>query len=178
MRSDTAVTYVLGPPGQYHGIKVAAKTDTFALRMGQCIIDEMHTSDTTAHGHIQHNLRCAVKVFKRVEEQIGLPRNFLMKKLMQRVDGCLGFYSPPKEPNLRQARMHDMLITLPTTVYNLFLQVTRLGDKKDAGGSSPMVDATNVQHMGLLLPYLFHDLAKDEVDTYNKGKTAEDSEAD
>ena len=38
--------------------------------------------DTTVHGHIPHNLRCAVKVFKRVEEEIGLPWNFLMKMLM------------------------------------------------------------------------------------------------
>ena len=86
----------------------------------------------------------------------------------------MGHYHPPSEPRLKLARMHYTLISLPASVRKLFSRITGVDTTKDKGGSGPMVDASDVQHLGLMLPYLFHRLATDEVEAYNKGKTAHD----
>ena len=138
----------------------------------QSIFDVMHCAD---HGHSIHNLKYVIIFLLNLQVTLGLLRNELMHKIMSRVAMCMGKYKPVGEPTLRLDRKHDTLISLPNSVHKLFLKLTGLDKKKEkSSGSGPMVDANDVQLMSLMMPYVFHKIASDEVEQFNRGKRVRD----
>ena len=122
--------------------------------------DMMHVCD---HGHIPHILKYPMKQLLRLEEVLGLPKYTFLKKLICRVRLMTGACSGTDGQSL--SRHHQTLLCVPKTVEKLFNSLAGRGSKQEK--SNPIVDANEMQRLGLALPYLFEGLCSKVVAQYN-----------
>ena len=123
----------------------------------QCYKDPMHVYD---HGVAMHIIQAVVKTIHKLEVDLGLPKNTLMKRLT------------------RTARMHNLCSSLDTkhttlmgfthqSIVTVFEILSTPGKKGQNLKQSPIVDAGDVQKLMLTLPYLLDGLVDEELEAHN-----------
>jgi hypothetical protein len=120
--------------------------------------DPMHGYD---HGVAMHIVNATVKTLNKLEVDLHLVRNTLVKRLTARMHNMSSCHEN-KHTNLL-GFTHQSIVTLFETLTTL----NKKGEKQ-----SPIVDASDVQKLMLTLPYLLDCLADEELAAYNAGKAA------
>ena len=116
----------------------------------------MHAYD---HGVAMQIITASVKTLHNLEDDLGLARNTLVKKLTARVHNLCSDLS---------VKHTTMMSFANQSIMDLFEKLTT-PDKKGQK-QCPIVDATDVQKLMLNLPYLLDGLAQDELAAFNAGK--------
>jgi len=118
----------------------------------------MHAYD---HGVAMHIITAVVRTLHKLEIDLGLRPNTLVKKLTARV---YNMCSSNEAKHLTMLRFtHQSIVTL----FETMTTPNKKGQKQ-----SPIVDATDVQKLMLALPFLLDGLADEELKAFNSGKLA------
>ena len=113
----------------------------------------MHACD---HGVAMHINNAIVKTIHKLEFDLGVPRNSIMQKLTARLHNlCSSLYS--KHTTL-MGFSHQSIVSL----FETLTTPNKKGKKQ-----SPIVDASDVQKLMLVLPYVLDGLADPEISEYN-----------
>ena len=120
--------------------------------------DPMHGYD---HGVAMHITTATVKTLHKLEVDLHLIRNTLVKKLTARLHNMTSSL---------ENKHTNLLGFTNQSVVTLFETLTTLNKKGEK--QSPIVDAGDVQKLMLALPYLLDDLADEELEAYNANKAA------
>ena len=105
-----------------------------------------------------------MKQLMQLEADLGLQKYYFLKKMIQRVRLLTGEFEGRDGQIL--SRNHQTLLSLPNTIVKLLNSLAgRSADKKK---SCPIVDANEMQRLGVALPYLFDSLCQREVELFNK----------
>ena len=115
--------------------------------------DPMHAYD---HGVSMHINNAIVKTIHKLEVDLGVPRNSIMQKLTARLHNLSSsLYSK-----------HTTLMGFTNqSIVSLFETLTT--PNKKGQKQSPIVDASDVQKLMLVLPYVLDGLADPEISGYN-----------
>ena len=130
----------------------------------QAYKDPMHAYD---HGVAMHIITAVVRTIHKLEIDLGLNQNVLVKKLTARVYNLCSSLEAKHDTLLRFS--HQSIVTL----FETLTTPNKKGQK-----TSPIVDATDVQKLMLALPYLLDGLADEELKEFNSGKSARDQVSD
>jgi len=130
----------------------------------QSFKDPMHAYD---HGVAMQIITASVKTLHNLEDDLGLARNTLVKKLTARVHNLCSDLS---------VKHTTMMSFANQSIMDLFEKLTT-PDKKGQK-QCPIVDATDVQKLMLNMPYLLDGLAQDELAAFNAGKAPAERVAD
>ena len=113
----------------------------------------MHAYD---HGVSMHIISAVVKMLHKLENDLGLPKNTLVKKLTARLHNLCSSL---------ESKHTTLLGFVNQSIVTLFETLTT--PNKKGQKQSPIVDAGDVQKLMLALPYLLDGLADEEIDHYN-----------
>ena len=113
----------------------------------------MHAYD---HGVAMHIITAVMRTLHKLEKDLGLTKNSLVKKLTARVYKMCSSIETKHETMLRFT--HQSIVTL----FENLSTPNKKGKKQ-----SPIVDATDVQKLMLALPYLLDGLALEELNEFN-----------
>ena len=128
---------------------------------------------TIPQGQVGHNIKSAIKVLMALQEEMGVRGKPILESLMDRVTMMLGSYHPVGEEYLEFARKHDMLMSFPRSLIKFFSRYTGVerGSQDNGKGSGPVMEAGDSEMLALCCPYLFHNIATNHVEAYNKKLT-------
>ena len=115
--------------------------------------DPMHAYD---HGVAMHITKACVLMLHKLEVDLGLPKNTLVKRLTARMHNMCSSLD---------AKHANLLGFTNQSVVTLFETLSTPGKKGQK--QSPIVDAGDVQKLMLTLPYLLDGLADEEIERHN-----------
>ena len=124
----------------------------------QAYKDPMHAYD---HGVAMHIITAVVRTLHKLEIDLGLPKNTLVKKLTARVYNMCSSIDSKHETLLLFS--HQSIVTL----FEALSTPNKKGQKQ-----APIVDATDVQKLMMALPFLLDDLAQEDLHWFNSDKAA------
>ena len=146
----------------YVSARIDTYLDTFCIV--QCFKDGMHAYD---HGVAMNLLTAIIRYLHDFEIRLGIPKNTLVEKLTARMHNLCNTLDV-KHSTLMSFENQSIVECLEK-----FTKPTKKGDPQ-----YPIVDATDVQRLMLALPFLLDDLVRNELDDFNRGKTAAQRLAD
>ena len=117
--------------------------------------DPMHAYD---HGVAMHILTAIVKTIHKLEDDLRLPRNFILNKLTARLHNL----------SCSLLSKHTTLMGFTNqSIISVFETMTTLNKKGKK--QAPIVDANDVQKLMLCLPYVLDGLADEAIAEHNSG---------
>jgi hypothetical protein len=117
----------------------------------QAYKDPMHAYD---HSVAMHTITAVARTLHKLEINLGLNQNVLVKKLTTRVYNLCTVCSALKTKQ-------DTLLHFPHQ--SIVTPFETLTSPNKRAKTSPFVDATDVQRLMLALPYIINGLADDEL---------------